>query len=177
MASASSPGVEFNILDKTGRLDITDPAPLSCVRFGIASLHDVTMERTTRRDHTDAYVAALCHPHVHMVGHPGYSYFPHDPEPVVMEAKKRGKLIEINNSSFGFRSGSRDNCLAFARLAKQHDVRVCVSSDAHVAASVGSVGHALALLAEVDFPPELVLNRSMDDFFQFLASFQEPKHA
>lgn len=162
------PGVEFNILDKTGRLDIDQDEALCEVRFGIASLHDVTMPRTNRADHTDAYVGALGNPAVKMLGHPGYSYFEHDPEPIVLEAKKRGKLIEINNSSFSSRSGSRGNCEAFARLCRKHGVRVCVSSDAHVHTAVGQVEEALAMLEGLDFPEELVLNLDAEAFFAFV---------
>lgn len=159
------PGVEFNILDRTGRLDIDRDEALRHVRFGVASMHDVTMPRTTRVDHTDAYIAALANPAVHMLGHPGYSYFDHDPEPIVREAKRLDKLIEINNASFSSRQGSRDNCMAFARLCKAHDVRVCVSSDAHVHTAVGRVDEALAMLDEAGFPDELILNLDANAFF------------
>lgn len=162
------PGVEFNIVDKTGRLDIEQEEALREVRFGIASMHDVTMPRTTRNDHTDAYVAALANPAVKMLGHPGYAHFPHDPEPIVLEAKRLNKLIEINNSSFSSREGSRRNCAAFATLCKRHEVRVCVSSDAHVHTAVGVVDEALAMLEELDFPEELILNLDEEAFFAYV---------
>lgn len=162
------PGVEFNIMDETGRLDIEQEEALRHVRFGIASMHDVTMPRTTRKNHTDAYVAALANPAVKMLGHPGYSYFEHDPEPIVLEAKRRGKLIEINNSSFSSRAGSRENCVAFAKLCKRHDVRVCASSDAHIHTAVGCMDEALGMLAEMKFPEELILNMDAEAFFAYV---------
>lgn len=162
------PGVEFNILDKTGKLDITDTDALRHVEFGIASLHDVIMPRTTRADHTEAYIRALEHPAVHILGHPGYAYFEHDPEPIVLAAKRLGKLLEINENSFASRAGSRENCLVFARLCKQHDVQVCVSTDAHFDADVGKTPMAFAMLDEVAFPPELILNLDADKFFAWL---------
>ena len=113
--------------------------------------------------------AALNNPLVDILGHPGYAYFPNDPEPIVLEAKRLDKLIEINNNSFRARKGSEENCLRFIRYCKQYGVRVCVSSDAHFDSMVGVVPRALKLLMDADFPAELILNRTYDDFAGYLS--------
>jgi len=166
------PGVEYNILDKHGTLDITREAALKHVRFGIASMHDGIMPPTNMRDHTDGYIAALNNRYVHALGHPEYDYFSHDPEPIVLEAKKLGKLIEINNNSFSFRKSSIANIRVFVKLCKKHEVQICVSSDAHFYTKIGKVPQAMNLLNEESFPLELIINLTSDRFFNYIGQQQ-----
>lgn len=163
------PGLEFNIIDKNGTVDIAAPHILRNIRFGIASMHDITMPLCTKIEHTDAYIAALQHPHIDILGHPGNAHFEHDPLPIVLEAKRLNKMIEINNSSFTARAGSDHNCNAFAHLCKQHDVKICVASDAHHACRVGVVPKAMQMLEEISFPPELICNLKAQRFYAHMA--------
>lgn len=163
-------GLEFNITDFDGSLDVHLPEALENIHFGIASMHDVTMPKGSALQHTDAYCAALENPYVDILGHPGYSFFPNHPEALVQKAKQLDKLIEINNNSFISRADSRDNCIKIARLCKKHGVKVCVSSDSHFWSMIGKTPLAFEMLDEIDFPPELILNLS---FAQFEAHLRE----
>ena len=169
------PGIEFNIIDRHGTLDITQINILKRIRFGIASMHDITMPHLNKDLHTHAYIAALNNPAVDILGHPGNSHFDHDPLPIVLEAKRLNKLIEINNGSFASRAGSHDNCVAFAKLCKKHEVRICVSSDAHHSSQIGKFPLALEMLDEIQFPPELICNRTVEGFFTYLKT-AHPAH-
>jgi len=164
------PGVEFNIIDRHGTLDITQKSILKHVRFGIASMHDITMPQLNKAMHTDAYIAALQNPVVDILGHPGNAHFENDPLPIVLEAKRLNKLIEINNGSFKSRRGSRDICLDFAKLCMEHDVQVCVSSDAHHSSQIGKFPAALEMLQEISFPYELICNRTLESFYAYMKS-------
>ena len=161
-------GLEFNILDYEGNIDPYASKHFNQIRFGIASMHRDVIEPGTANQHTEAYLAALEHPLVDVLGHPGTVAYPCDIPAVVAAAKAQSKIIEINNNSFLARPGGRGNCLAYARECMRQDVRVCVSSDAHFAHSVGVVNLSMELLAEVDFPPELILNLRMDGFLAYL---------
>lgn len=160
-------GMEYNILDFAGSMDIED-SRRDKVKFGIASMHDVVTKPGTALQHTDAYIAALADPLIDVIGHPGNPTFPVHIEEVVLCAKRFNKMIEINNHSSNVRKGSRDNCREFARLCKKHDVRVCVASDAHYSSSVGNVPYAMALLEEADFPADLIVNLYEDRFDRYL---------
>jgi putative hydrolase len=142
------------------------------VKFGIASMHDIVIKPGTIAQHTDAYIAAFADPTIDVIGHPGNPTFCVHIEDVVLCAKRYNKMIEINNHSSNVRRGSHDNCLDFARLCKKHDVRVCVSSDAHYSSSVGNVPKAMALLDEVDFPADLIVNLYEDRFDRYLEERQ-----
>lgn len=161
-------GMEFNIINTDGDIDYIEPCSHKHIHFGIASMHDVTSPLGTKAQNTSAYIAALNNPIVDILGHPGYAYFPNDPEAIVLEAKKLNKLIEINNNSFRARKGSRNACLKFAHYCMKYDVRVCVSSDAHFDSMIGNVPLALQMLEEINFPKELILNMSFERFNSYL---------
>ena len=44
----------------------------------------------------------------------------------------------------------------------KHDVRIAVNSDAHTCYAVGEIAPALAMLEEIGFPEELILNATTE---------------
>ncbi len=162
------PGLEFNIVDFEGNVDNDRPSALAGIHFGIASMHDVIMPLGTPEQHTCAYIKALDNPYVDILGHPGYTYFPNHPEEIVLAAKKKNKLIEINNNSFTSRPGCRDNCIQFAKMCKKHEVRICISSDSHYYTMIGKFPKALEMLDEIGFPEELIVNRTLAGFEAYM---------
>lgn len=67
-------------------------------------------------------------------------------------------MIEINNSSFFIRKGSKPNCLWIAKRCKELEIPIVVGSDAHFATDVGNFTYVQALLEEANFPDELIIN-------------------
>lgn len=161
-------GMEANILDFDGNIDVTQNKVLKCIEFGIASMHYGTMPKGDLARQTDAYIGALNNPYIKMLGHIGDPRFPIYKEEVVKEAKRLNKIIEINNHSFEARAGSPENCTEIAELCKKHGVRVAVSSDAHSCYNVGKFDIALKMLEDIDFPEELVVNAKLSRFLDFI---------
>lgn len=162
------PGMEFNLWDTEGHLDDYNENVYPHIRFGIASMHRNVMPILTRDAHTQAYIAALRHPCIDLIGHPGIPAYPVDAEPLVRAVGAAGRMIEINNNSFVARPGCDGNCREIALLCMRYDVRVCVDSDAHFAASVGQVSRAMEMLDEIGFPPELIVNLTADRFEAYM---------
>ena len=160
-------GVELNIYDYYGNVDMTE-LMLKSRDFAVASLHKIVLAPGSREHNTDAMIGALNNKYVDIIGHPGNPQFPVDEEAVVLEASKNNKLIEINNHSFTFRTGSTPVCHKFIRLCKKHEVRICVSSDAHICFRVGIFDDAIAALQEESFPEELIVSRSLAAFNEYL---------
>lgn len=165
-------GTEANIMDDKGTLDI-DEHYLSYTQFAIASMHTLCYPPGTKEQNTNAVLGAIRNPYIDVIGHPGNPKYPIDAEALVLECKRLGKPIEINNHSFAGRSGSEPNCRSIIRLCKEHGVPVVVSSDAHCTYTVGQFDTALAVLEDEDFPEELVLNASMDRFLGYLDRRQQ----
>ncbi|HBU12611.1 MAG TPA: phosphatase [Clostridiales bacterium] len=162
-------GVELNILDYEGQVDISEKR-LGALEFVIASIHsEVTPYRVgTVEQNTAAMLMALKNPHVDVIGHPGNPAVPIDAEALVKETGRLGKLVEINSHSFRARKGSGENCRRIIKLCKQHDVRIAVSSDAHSCYSVGEFGNAIEALADCGFPGELIVSESLERFTAYL---------
>lgn len=160
-------GAEANIIDRDGTIDITDNY-LQLLDIVWAGLHLPCLQPATRSLNTETLLNALENPHVDGIVHPGNPDFPIDEEAVVLAAREKGKLLEINNSSFVIRRGSKTRCLEIARLVRRYDGLVALNSDAHIANDVGSSDRALLLADEAGLVPEQVVNTSLEKIKSFL---------
>jgi putative hydrolase len=169
-------GIESNILDLEGSLDLADDLLLQ-LDFAYAGLHEICFPSRGEAENTRALVAALRNPFVDAISHPGNPRFPVDMEAVVLAAKECGKAIEINNSSFKIRKGSLDRCGEFARLCARTGTLVVLGSDAHYWEDVGKLAQAIALIKEARVPRELVINLTTASFEAFLERRGREKRA
>lgn len=161
-------GAEVNVLDSDGTLD-EPPKILDCLDWVVASIHKEVYTGEHDRDAcTNAWMKVAQNPYVKVIGHSGSDLFQYDYETVIKEFGRQGKLVEINENTFNVRQASVPHCKEIALLCKKHGVRVIVNSDAHFHTMVGKVDRSLALLHEINFPPELIVNGDKDRFEQFL---------
>jgi putative hydrolase len=166
-------GVEANIIDMDGNIDM----PLGILKkldLVLAGFHPDTGYRAgSVEQNTQALIAAIKNPFVHMISHPGDPEFPVDLEKVVLAAKMAGKALEINNSSFvTSRPGSPPRCTQMARLAARAGTLVAVNSDAHSCFAVGRFDHALEVVDKAGIKPDRVLNTSASLVKKYLQSFK-----
>lgn len=160
-------GIEANVMDFDGTL-ATDSCRLQQMDLVIASMHTGIMKDGTPEELTRAWAAVAENPDVDIIGHPGTPRFAFDYETVIPLFGQYGKVVEINEGTFRVRGDSAENCKRIALLCKKYGVRVAVNSDAHFHAHVGQFSQAVALLREVAFPPELVINNSRKSVKAFL---------
>ncbi len=161
-------GCEVNVLDDSGALDLPVDI-LDKLDLVIASMHTPTFPQADVETHTRAWLAVAVNPSVDIIGHSGDQRFAFDHEPVIRAFKEHGKVVEINTHSFKVRKGSYENCRAIARLLKEYEVPVVVSTDAHFAPYVGKMEASLEVLRDVDFPEELVLNADARRFASWVS--------
>lgn len=157
-------GVEANILDQDGNLDVPEPY-IKDLDIVLAGLHDVTQESWDKEGNTKALLKAMENEDVDVIVHPGNPAFPINKKAFVLGAKKSKTLVEINNSSFlTSRTGSNKYCKKIALLCKEYRVPVVINSDSHISFNVGRTGQAIELLESIDMPEELIVNRSVESF-------------
>lgn len=157
-------GIEANVLDYEGTIDGGEEL-VGKLRYVIASLHPPCIVSGTAEQNTRALVGAMRNPFVKIIGHPDDDRFPLDYEELVSAAKRENVALELNNSSFCPGSGrvnARKNVRVLLNLCRFRDVPVIMSSDAHIYYDIGEMTHCEAILRELDFPPELVLNYRME---------------
>ena len=162
-------GVEANIIDFDGNLDVTNAMALH-LDYMIASLHTPCLEGGSKEENTNTYLKAMDHPKVKIIGHPDDDRFIFDKEAIVKKAKEKNILLEINNSSLKpdtFRQGARENIIELLELCKKYKVRVVLGSDAHISYDVGKFPYNGNLIEEVNFPKELVINYHEDQIVEF----------
>lgn len=161
-------GVEANIIDKDGTIDLPEYY-LKLLDIVWAGLHIPCFQPATRSINTKALLNALDNPYVDGIVHPGNPDFPIDEIAVIQAAVEKGKLLEINNSSFIVRRGSKTGCQEIARLISHYHALVALNSDAHMARDVGSSEKALGLAVESGISPRQIINsdlRLLKDFLK-----------
>ena len=163
-------GVELNILDKDGTVDLPDEV-LANLDYAIISMHTPNYKAGSIEDNTFAYVNAMKHPKVKIIGHPEDTRFPVDFEALVVAAKHFGVAMEINNCSLGpdgYRGDVRNNIMTILQMCKKYESPIVLSSDSHGVKHVGDFTYALEMVKECDFPEGLILNYSSEKFNKFI---------
>ena len=158
-------GVEANIMDYEGSLDLEQQL-LERMDYVIASMHVACVKPGSREENTRASIRAMENPCVKILGHPDDSRFPLDYEELVKAAKQERVALEVNNSSLNPqnpRQDVRENIKTMLRICKKYDVPILMGTDSHICYTIGRFEEALAVLEEVDFPEELVLNSDPDN--------------
>ncbi|AKL93907.1 hydrolase [Clostridium aceticum] len=157
-------GVEVNILDHRGKLDIPEDV-LKELDMVIASFHHPCIKPGSVEENTNTLINLMKKPYIHMIGHPGNPAYPINIEKVVAAAKEYRTLIEINNSSLkpdSFRAGSKENCYKILEACRDHQVPVAIGSDSHIAFDIGKFTFAEEMIESLQVPEELVMNTCAD---------------
>ena len=121
----------------------------------VASVHNPQIaEGATLAQTTEMYINALEHPKVFMLGHTGRSGVPFDIDEVLLAAKAKHKIIEINNHSLehGVDTEHWAVCRKIAERCAELGVGIGVSTDAHIGMAIGKLDHARKMLDEAGFP-------------------------
>lgn len=129
----------------------------------VASVHDRAFAKGATIDEaTQMYLNVLSQPKVFVLGHVGRAGVPFDLDTVLSAACDAHKLVEINEHSLeADRSGKTTRaCRDIAQRCAELGVGITVSTDAHISGDIGRFSQAPAMLEEIGFPQELIMNRS-----------------
>lgn len=163
-------GCELNILDYQGNVDLK-PRYLEKLDYAIASIHWPCYDCGSAAQNTDAYLGAMKNSCIKIIGHPDDSRFPVDYDTLAAAAKEHHVLLEVNSSSLHPRSarqGARENYETLLERCIHYQTSVILNSDAHIAADVGNHQAAHVLLADMNFPEELVVNTSIEKLKKYI---------
>ena len=164
-------GSEINVL-QDGTLDIPDKVLNNQIDYGIVGIHSCCYKDAGREQNTDNLISCMKHPRIKFVSHPDDDHTPLNYERLVQAAKEYHVALEVNNSSFlkpEYRWNCVENYRTMLSLCRQYEAPIIVDSDAHDPSWVGCFEEAQKLLTEIDFPEELVLNRSVAEVKKFIA--------
>ncbi len=164
-------GAEANIIDKKGNIDLP-VGEQKLMEVMVASIHSPCYVAGTVEEHTATYLGVLKNPYITIIGHSGNPLYAYDIDTVVKAAKEYNKCIEINNHSYDARPQNAENCRKIALACKKYGTNIVVSSDAHNAFEVGVFDRAIEMLADIDFPEELIANLTADRFEKYLTGLK-----
>ncbi len=148
-------GIELN-MDAEGSLDYPDEV-LAGFDLCVASIH--SSFKAPRAEQTRRMIKAIENPRVHVIGHPsgrrldrreGIDF---DVDAVAKAAAKHGVALEVNGHPF--RLDLRDE---HVRWARQHGVRLVISTDAHSAAELENMHFGVSTAQRGWTEPEEVIN-------------------
>ena len=127
------------------------------------------MKPGSRNDNTGTLEQAMENPAVDILVHLDNPAYPIDYEKVILRAKERDVLIELNNLSCCMENeGRSDNCLTIAGFCKKHGAKVVAGSDAHIAFDVGNFDKVADIFKRIDMPDELIMNLDSSRFKMYL---------
>ena len=163
-------GAELNILDNHGAVDLDDDI-LSHLDYAIISMHTQNKVPGSIDENTQAYIEAMNHPNIKLIGHCDDAKYPVNYKKLVQAAHEHHVLLEINEASLtpnGYRGDTRANNIEMLYWCKTYQHPIVLSSDSHGPDHVGDFIYGLQLLEEIQFPQELVLNHRLADLLSYL---------
>lgn len=164
-------GVECSYLDENATLDLQDWR-LEKMDIVIASRHggsfapdETNFAKVVLNGCDNEYIDILGH-----IARTSFSLTDEEYDLIAKKAKEKEKLVELNENCFGkkvpeFAENSRTLMLA----CKKYGTPIVVNSDAHFCTHVGKFEKAVALLEEIGFDEELVMNTSLDKFMGYIS--------
>lgn len=165
-------GVEGNLLGD-GTIDVPEALHPRLDWF-IVSLHGVLVDDLSLDRATELWLQVAENPYVDMIGHSEQQNFRYDYEYVTKVFAQKNKVVEMNAASATSRPGNEGNMRELALACMKNGTRIAVNSDAHSIYRMDSLGHVLAMLEEIGFPEELVVNSSMERLMAELKRHGKP---
>lgn len=165
-------GAELNVLSRDGRVDLTAEDCKSLV-YTIASLHKDVFKPQSQEVNTRALIAACENPIVNIIGHPDDPTFDINAPLLVDAAKANGVMIEVNAVGLrrdGYRRPNASKLIEILLLCAKKGVFVSLGSDSHGKDYVGEFDEIIKVFELMNFPRELVVNRSPEKFFEIIAA-------
>ncbi len=164
-------GIECNLLNKKGAIDITQiPSRFTKhIELVLLGLHPNIEKGLGMKKNTDMVIAAIeKNPCVDIITHPNELEFPLDLGRLARAARAYGVALELNNSKTRYNRTTPEVTRELVKVCKKHNCRMALGSDAHAIEELGLDDSVRPYLEEVDFPPTLLVNNTAEQAFDFI---------
>lgn len=160
------PGVEANIIDKNGRLDLPDNT-LNRLEYIIAAFHGFSWDNNDVYTNTVALKACLMRYNIKSIAHLNYPYFAIDMTQIVPVLIDKKIAIEINNKALEKDSDWSIFKNTVLKL-RYKGVKFIVNSDAHYPLQVGDFTRAVEFIDYCGLKESDIINTSLANVFDYL---------
>ncbi len=161
-------GVEANISDLKGGLDIDDLGEDKLCDLIIASIHSSFFEELDRDAATELWLNVAKRRDVDIAGHPEEARYAFDYDRVTKAFTDNNVVVELNANSPKVRLGNEENVRALLRACKKNDTKIAINTDSHSIYTLGDYSSVMHFVDEIDFPEELVVNSSKHRLFDMM---------
>ena len=163
-------GIELNILDTDGHIDLSDDL-LNRLDYAIISMHRQNYRSGSAAKNTQAYINAMKHPVVKVLGHCDDPDFPVDYNALAYAALQENVIFEMNEASLspnGYRGDTRYNAAEILYFCQKYKIPIILSSDSHGKEHVGDFTYSAEFVHQAMFPDSLILNNQIPRLKVFL---------
>ena len=152
-------GIEANILDLEGTIDLHDPY-YSMQKIISAGIHEKTgFSGNSLQDNTEALLAVIKKKRCQIITHPWGECFPVDMETVTKAAIANGILLELNDRVFRYPTVPMIKAYKkMIDIIKKAGGFFIVGSDSHVKENIGNDSHIMALKDELGLTLDNAIN-------------------
>ena len=152
-------GAEVNVMDTKGGLDLPQ-AMLAGMDWVVASIHSPCMPGVlTCKEATRLWLSVAENPYVDCIGHSEQQNYRYDYDLVTKAFAKNHKVVELNGNSVNVRRDGIPNMKLLLAACLKNGCHIALDTDAHSTTQLqGNMPPLLAMLEEMQFPQELVVN-------------------
>jgi putative hydrolase len=152
-------GAEANVMDTKGGLDLSQ-SQLKAQDWVVASIHSACVPGLlTRREANRLWLAVAENPYVDCIGHSEQQNYRYDYDLVTKAFAKNHKVVELNGNSVNVRRDGIPNMKLLLAACLKNGCHIALDTDAHSTTQLqGNMPPLLAMLEEMQFPQELVVN-------------------
>jgi len=157
-------GIEANIINNLGEIDVTDEMNID---FVIASYHSIFKIQSVD-EIIKLYTNLAQNTKINLLGHIDRNpFFEESIEEILKIAIKYNKIIEINVNSF--RSDEyKEKCKKLILFCQKYKVKVMINSDAHFATLIGDYEDVIEYLEEINFDEDLIINKTKEEVLKYI---------
>ncbi len=168
-------GMEANVIDHCGTIDMKSRHLRFCDIL-LMGLHTNLEPHQSESIYTDSVIKAMeKNPAVDIITHPNDPKFPVDFRAIAEIAKELGVALELNNSKILYKRATVERTRKMVEIFADVGVLLSVNSDSHALHEIGVDSSVLPIIEDVQYPSELLINRSVEVAMEFVDSRRKNK--
>jgi putative hydrolase len=164
-------GIEANIIDSNGAIDITDKMISENLDYVMAAIHRREYKNLGSEKNTEAMIRAIKSGKIDILSHPFYEYHPVNVGKIFEEACRRGVLLEVNLNTIKIMKSDAKimtNLKLMVQTAKRFNKKLIVGSDAHNIWDLADDSKLNKIKKEIGLTDKMIINNYPQELMQQL---------
>lgn len=164
-------GVEANIINKNGKLDISDDT-ISMLDYVLAAFHSQTLYGKGSADNTSTMIKAINSGKIDILSHPfDISFFNLNLKKIFQEACKKNVLLELDLSylsKYKSETSMINNMKIMVDIVKLFGNKIIIGSDSHNIWELGDDENLKKIKRKIGLTDDMIINNCPKELFKLL---------